>query len=319
MKTRGDSGQDVAQVIGNKITFVGGDNPNIYPSCRVDGAGKSKTNIVASATQGAMEIPSAYTEYQAIDNASDHHGGNYNIIATNKITLDAAGGGVAINSNGNINLNACGGLANIVAMDGGFTTLANVTKIDSTEITLLKGPELNIDTKKITCQNTVVMAKNLFVAGGAAINGELFVTHLTCPITSFDTSWNWSLDTYFKTGLTLIGSIAYTATPVIINGIPAAAPAGVMAASFTLSPITTAATMGFTSAHCHKSLAPAMTPAFSPDEVWSEGGACASNEKVSAKPNTPWGQAWDNIVSNTKKMATNAGTEMLKKSASGIF
>lgn len=319
MKTRGDSGQDVAQIIGNKITFVGGDNPNIYPSTRVDGSGKSKSNLVASATQGAMEIPSAYTEYQAIDNASDHHGGNYNIIATNKITLDAAGGGVSINTNGNINLNACGGLANIVAMDGGFTTLANVTKIDSTEITLIKGPELMLDATKITCQNTVLMAKNLFVAGGATINGELFVTHLTCPLSSYDTSWNWSLDTYFKTGLTLIGTITYSATPVVIDGVSAAAPTGVMAASFTLSPATTLATMGFTSAHYHKSLGPAMSMVSSPDEVWSEGAACATNEKVSAKPNTPWGQAWDNIVSNTTKMATNAGTEMLKKSASGIF
>lgn len=319
MKTKGDSGQDVSQIIGNKITFVGGDNPNVYPSCRVDGAGRSKTNVVASTTQGAMELPSTYTEYQAIDNSGDHHGGTYNIIATNKVTIDAAGGGINLNSTGNINLNACGGLANIMAVDGGFSTLANVTKINSTEVTILGGKELNVNTSKISFNNTLTLAKNLFVAGGAAINGELYVSHITCPITSYDTSWNWALDTYFKTGLTLIGTIAYAATPVIIDGTPAAAPAGAMAATFTLSPITTNLAMGFTAAHCHKSIAPAMTGVSSPADVWEEAADCASNKKVNAKPNTPWGRAMENITSKAQKMVKKAGEEMVKKSIDKIF
>lgn len=319
MKTKGDSGNDVSQIIGNKLTFVGADNPNMYPSCRVDGAGNSKTIVTSSTTQGAMDIPSAYTEYEAIDNSGDHHGGNYNIIATNKVTIDAAGGGIALNTSGNINLNAMGGIATVNAADGCFSTIANVTKINSTELTILGGTELNVNSEKIQFNNTVKLAKNLFVAGGVAVNGELFVNHITCPLNGYPTSWNMSLDTYFNAGLILDGTIIYSATPVPTIPIPAAAPSGVMTAKFILSPTTTSKRIGFTSAHKHTSLGPAMTLVSSSSEVWEESSICEENERVNAKPNTPWGQAWDNIVDNTTKMATNAGVEMLKKSVTGLF
>lgn len=37
-KSKGDSGNDIKQVIGNTLTIVGADNVNVLPSFRVDPA-----------------------------------------------------------------------------------------------------------------------------------------------------------------------------------------------------------------------------------------------------------------------------------------
>ena len=80
MKTRGDSGLDINMVMDDKITIVGV-NPNVYPSCRTDGAGRKKSTVSTSETEGAMNLKGAYTENGAIDNSGDHHGGTYTIVA----------------------------------------------------------------------------------------------------------------------------------------------------------------------------------------------------------------------------------------------
>ena len=140
MKARGDGGSDITQVMDDKITIVGS-NANIFPSCRGDGAARSKTVSTISPTQGILNCPSTYSDYEAIDNGGDHHGGSYTMVAMNRLSLDSGGGGISLNSGGNINLMAGGGLANIGAT--ACTTVAsNVVKMVGNEIITLSGPEI---------------------------------------------------------------------------------------------------------------------------------------------------------------------------------
>lgn len=318
-KARGDSGLDMTQVTDDKVTIVG-DNPNVYPSCRKDGAGRERLNISTSASQGTISSPSTYTEYEAIDNSGDHHGGTYTIVAMNKFSVDAAGGGISLNSGGNINLMAGGGLANIVATEN-ISAISNVIKLVSTEIIVTKGPELYIETNNTTFVNSVKMAKNLVVQGGALVNGELFVNHMTAPQQIMDTSMSPVLPVFFNTPTTLTGTaqIISTSPPVSTEGGPAMSPNPSVYLQFTLDPGTTLQAQGRVLPHKHTYKHAACTFAQSQGEVWAEAESTGSNEIVSAKKVESFGGTLDRIQNKIERRVTNAFTDCMSSLFGDIF
>jgi len=308
MKTRGDSGNDISQIIGNKITFVGGDNPNILPSCRVDKVGHSKINIETSSTQGIIELPGTLPEYEAIDNSGDHLGGTYNIISMNKVTIDSAGGGIHLNSGGNINLMAAGGLANIIATE--CTNIAsNIVKLNSTEAILLNGAELYVNTNKITFNNTVKISKNLIVNGSAFINGELYVNHITGPINSYPTSVHPSMELFFY---------PLKAMSFMLSG-PIPGVSGAIPITLIPQPQQQMSAFGYTMPHRHQSIHIGSDLKESPDMIWEEAEKVSENIRAGAKNNTPFNAAMDNIKEGTTKILTNALTDTLSHVMSNVF
>lgn len=319
MKTKGDSGNDITQVIGDKITFVGADNPNVLPSCRVDGAGISKVNIQTSSTQGVMNLPGTFTEYQAIDNASDHHSGNYVMVALNRLSIEAGGGGINLNSGGNINILAAGGLCNIVPTEC-VLIASNQVKINSKEATILKGTELYIETDKIQFINTVKMDKNLIVNGSVLVNGELYIKHITGPINAYPTSMHAALPVYFYPTFQLQAMTTYTCTaPVSTEGGPAAPASGMMITNMTLMPTTYMKPHGYTMPHRHMSMHIGADLKKSPDEIWSDAEDLVENTAKSAKGNNPFGDAIENIKDGTTEIITNALTDTLTQAFSNVF
>ena len=132
-KVRGDSGTDMTQVTDDKVTIVGS-SPNLYPSCRVDGAGKSKVDISSSESEGMMEMETARSEYEVVDNSGDHHGGAYTIVAMNKFSVDAAGGGISLNTGGNVSIMAGGGLINMTGTEA-VNAIARTVSFTASETT----------------------------------------------------------------------------------------------------------------------------------------------------------------------------------------
>lgn len=319
MKARGDSGVDMTQAMDDKVTIVGS-NPNVFPSCRKDGAGRERKVVSTSPTQGTMESTLTYTECEAVDNSGDHHGGTYSMVAMNKFSIDAAGGGISLNSGGNINLMAAGGLANIVASECA-SVISNVVKVVSSEIVVVKGPEFYVESDNTTFVNSVKMSKNLVVQGGAFVNGELFINHMTAPQQIMDTSMSPILPVYFNTPTILTGTaqLISTTPPVTTDGGPAMSHMPTVYMQFTLDPLTTTRSVGRILPHKHTYKHAACTFAQSQDEVWAESAATGGNEAVPAKQPESFGGSMSAVMGKVQKRVTNAFTDCMSSLFGGMF
>lgn len=318
MKTRGDSGLDITQVMDDKVTIVGV-NPNMYPSCKTDGAGRDKKGISASATEGIKDSNGTFTENAAIDNGGDHHGGVYSIIAMNRFTVDTGAGGIVLTSYGNINLLAGGGLANIVAASCA-TLDAPIVKLAASEVIVLKGTDFYVDTKSTTFTNTVKFGKNLMVKGGAVINGELYVSHITAPFQMRKTFISPVLPVYFNTPTTLSGTVKLTCkNPVTIDGVPVMPKDANCEITFELDPVTTKVAQGKVYPHSHVYLSPSWSYPKSSAESWEEVEKNGENNILKAKPNLQFGDKISVVVEKDKRRLTNAFTDTLLSLAGKLF
>lgn len=321
MKTRGDSGLDITQVMDDKITIVG-TSPNIYPSVRKDGAGREVIEVVPSASQGVIETSSAYTEVETADNSGDHHGGTYTIVAMNKFAVDSGGGGIQLSSVGNINLLAGGGIANIVATECA-SLLSNVVKLAASEVTVIRGPKLYVGTDSTIFLNSVRIAKNLILGGGLMVNGELYANHMTMPQQIMDTSMSPILPVYFNTPTVLTGIITQTCmTPTTCGGlgtVPLTPAVSTNYVQFMLDPTTTMKAHSKVLPHKHTYRHAACSFVESNDEVWSEVDNGDINKPLNAKPVLNFGATLDEVVSKCKARLTNAFTDTITSLMGGIF
>ena len=306
MKTKGDGGNDIKQVIGNSLTMVGADNVNVLPSFRVDPAGYTKTKIDTSTTQGMMNIPGVSPQYQAVDNASDHHTGNYTVVAFNKIVFESGSGGISFSTCGNIGFTATP-LLTFSPMEC-LSMLTKNIRIVGSEETILDGNDLNVKNKNIQFMNTVKMDKNLLVNGSVLINGELYVSHITGPINGYPTSVRSALKTYFYPDTILTGFATYTKP----NG-----EIGTVYLEFKLDELTTLFAQGYTEPHRHISLSIGADLKASADEIWKDAEDLKENKAKTAKSNDPFGDAIENIVDGTIEVLTNALTDTVTQAFTG--
>lgn len=309
-KVRGDSGTDMTQATDDKVTIVGS-SPNLYPSCRVDGAGKSKIDISSSESEGMMEMETARSEYEAIDNSGDHHGGSYTIVAMNKFSIDAAGGGINLNSSGNISLMGGGGLVNIVGTEA-VNAIAKTVSFTAAEMSVFEGPELYINTENTTFVNNVRLAKNLLVKGSTFVNGELYVNHITGPHQVMDTSSTNVLPVFFNNAATLSGIINATYTcsssPVATEGGPAAPPSGnitIMVNDFILDTKTTSSSRAFIRPHFHSYRHVAVDFKEGNADVWAESAGLNTNEAKQHKPTENYGAPLEKVMMKKMKKVLN--------------
>lgn len=176
----GLGGHEIVDVTKHKIETVG-TIMNDFGSIRVDSKGKMYNNSVKIDEVGVFEqqAPSPLIEYVHVD---DLPGGNYTINACNRFTLNVGAGGVSMKTFGPVQL-------------GG-----TVTNISGEQLNLASSNEVNIDAgKRFTLNADIVyikqrqmaqvmidsslgVSRNLIVAGGAHIEGELTVNHITAPV-----------------------------------------------------------------------------------------------------------------------------------------
>ena len=175
--TNGFTGLDSKMVSDDSFLIVGID-PNTDPSCTIDESGRARTDFSFSATEGVTTWPGSYPEVKAIDNSGAHHGGTYSVVAMNKYTVDAASGGISLNTSGNISLYGLGGIVNIVS-SAQIEILSDVVKIDSMGYTIIDGPFCDINSEVLTIKNLSIFASNSVVNGSMMVKGELYTTHIT--------------------------------------------------------------------------------------------------------------------------------------------
>lgn len=176
----GLGGHEIVDVTKHKIETVG-TIMNDFGSIRVDSKGKMFNTSVKIDEIGVFEQqqPSPLIEYVHVD---DLPGGNYTINACNRFTLNVGAGGVSMKTFGPVQL-------------GG-----TVTNISGEQLNLASSNEVNIDGGKrltmiadiiylkqrqmaqVMIDSSLGVSRNLIVAGGAHIEGELTVNHITAPV-----------------------------------------------------------------------------------------------------------------------------------------
>jgi len=141
------------------------------------------------------EVPSAVTfgdktgwglakkgvdEYNAVDNWSYSPIGTYTINVGNKFTVNAAGGGILLASKSRAKIHA-----NQIIIGADTQTLitgADVV-INGPENVTIQSNNLNLQSdNQIVMNGNVGMNNNLLLKGGAYLNGEVFINHITAPL-----------------------------------------------------------------------------------------------------------------------------------------
>jgi len=176
----GLGGHEIVDVTKHKIETIGL-VMNDFGSIRVDSQGKIYNAGVSVGTDGVFENQEAspLIEYVHVD---DLPGGNYTLNVCNRYTLQVGAGGISMKSFGPVQI---GGT--IVNMSGEQINIAsgNEVNIDggkrltiTADIIALKQRQM----KQVLIDSSLGVSRNLVVGGGAHIEGELTLNHVTAPV-----------------------------------------------------------------------------------------------------------------------------------------
>ena len=158
-------------------------------SIRLDTKGKMYVSNIVIHPEGvfANRSPTPLIEYVQVD---DLPGGNYTLNVCNKYTVQVGAGGLNLKSYGPVNIsgsitNIAGeqvniGSGNEVNIDGG-----NRVSIIADVVSLSQREKL-----QVVVDSSLGVNKNLVVGGGAHIEGELTVNHITAPAEIQETELN---------------------------------------------------------------------------------------------------------------------------------
>jgi hypothetical protein len=112
----------------------------------------------------------------------DMPGGNLDIFATSRFKVQTGAGGIAMRTTGNIDIT--GGLVSVAgaqvtvgSKDGQVALNGSVVQIGGDAVVL----KSNIG-GQVVVDSTLGVSKNVIIGGGAYVEGELFVNHITAPV-----------------------------------------------------------------------------------------------------------------------------------------
>ena len=176
----GLGGHEIIDITKHKIETIG-TAMNDFGSIRIDSVGKMFNSTMKVNELGVYEnkTPSPLVEYVHVD---DLPGGNYTLNICNRYTVQVGAGGISMKSFGPVQI---GGT--IINFSGEQINLAsnNEVNIDggkrltvTADILYLKQRQMG----QVMVDSSLGISKNLIVGGGAHIEGELSVNHITAPV-----------------------------------------------------------------------------------------------------------------------------------------
>lgn len=176
----GLGGHEIVDITKHKIENIGL-VMNDFGSIRVDTEGKMYNSGVYVGSQGVFELqaPSPLIEYVHVD---DLPGGNYTLNVCNRYTLQVGAGGISMKSFGPVQI---GGT--IVNISGEQVNVASSNEVNidggkrltlTSDILVFKQRQLG----QVLVDSSLGISKNLIVGGGAHIEGELTLNHITAPV-----------------------------------------------------------------------------------------------------------------------------------------
>ena len=142
------------------------------------------TGVAADLTLGYFTpTVTTFPQYEKLL-VSDMPGGNLDIFAMNRFKVQAGTGGLSLNTTGNALLNA-GGILDIAGSQVNINSSQGQISINGSLVTInadVLSLKSNIPDNQVVVDSSLGVSKNVIIGGGAYVEGELFVNHITAPI-----------------------------------------------------------------------------------------------------------------------------------------
>ena len=184
------NGGNMFEFISKHKVIIAGLVQNIVPSYQFDTTGLlvPKLNVVtgvAANTTAGYFIPTttAFPQFAKLF-VPDMPGGNLDIFAMNRFKVQAGTGGLSLNTTGNALLNAggildiAGSQVNLGSSQGQIALNGSLVTINADVLSL----KSNVPDNQVVVDSSLGVSKNVIIGGGAYVEGELFVNHITAPV-----------------------------------------------------------------------------------------------------------------------------------------
>ena len=178
-KNLGHGGSEIVEIAKHKSETIGLVS-NDFASIRVDPIGKCYRDSVVVHPQGVLNSQAAtpLIEYVHVD---DLPGGSYTLNVCNKWNVTVGSGGISMKTTGSVDI---GG--SIVNVGGDQINIgsANEVNIDGGKRLSLEADIISLrqrNREQVLVDSNLGVSQNVVIGGGAHVEGELTVNHITAP------------------------------------------------------------------------------------------------------------------------------------------
>lgn len=176
----GNGGDDILYIKRNKFEQVGAVF-NDYPSVRIDDKGRSQPFEMLVSDTGTYKNHDYVPHVEEVDNGTNFPGGEESKIVGNRYNLNVGSGGINMKSTGPMEmggstLKAGYKKVNINASHGIHIGSENGIEIQSIKTVILR------TNRQVYVESSLGVKNNLIVGGGASIEGETYLQHVTAPL-----------------------------------------------------------------------------------------------------------------------------------------
>jgi hypothetical protein len=176
----GNGGDEIGFIKRNKFVTIGG-AVNNFPSIRVDPQGRSQPIEVAVGETTTFTNMDFVPHVEEVNNEVNFPCGDYTLNIGNKYNVMVGSGGVQMKTSGTVEI---GGTAvkvasnklNLMASDGMHLHSKNLIELNSEKSISLRSK------RQIYIEPNLGVKGNTVIGGGAYVEGELYVQHITAPV-----------------------------------------------------------------------------------------------------------------------------------------
>lgn len=175
----GNGGDDIVAIKRHSYENIGA-VVNEYASVRVDDEGRSCVTEIGVSERSVFRHHGALPLVEEVDNASNFPCGTKTSVIGNRYNVFVGSGGVNINTTGCVTLNGTS-----VKVGGSFIDVSGSkgVTVNSPAFVDIYAPRVMLRSpRQILLDSHVGIGSNLVVAGGAFVEGELYVNHISAPL-----------------------------------------------------------------------------------------------------------------------------------------
>lgn len=179
-KKLGMGGDYIVEVTRHKIEVIG-QSFNNFPGVRIDDAGRASQNELLISSGASFGGYKQHKHVEPVQSAFPC--GNYNLTIGNQFSVTVGSGGINMQTTGQCNIGGAmvtvaGAHQTVIGSGGDLKlTAAGALEISADVLTLRQS-----NNKQVFIGGSMGVKNNLIIGGGAHIEGELFVNHITAPL-----------------------------------------------------------------------------------------------------------------------------------------
>jgi|GEM_PF-5670165 len=166
-------------LIADNLIIATSGPPNTRPPGRKDPKGRLERKGIKVFEKGPATEYCGVPHYEEVDNYSDVPFGNIVLKAGNNITMEVGNGGINFITGGGVKL--IGGANTIVGGEQVMIAGKGNVRIKGKAHVGIEGDNIDFKSSGPITMDNLNVSNGVVIGGGAYINGELFVNHITAP------------------------------------------------------------------------------------------------------------------------------------------